>query len=75
MLHKPITTAEVTEAGCLGVAMLAAAACTGETPERIVAQWVRLGAVVEPNPENAAYYDERFGKYLQLYPAVKALAV
>ena len=75
VLHKPITTAEVTEAGCLGVAMLAAAACTGETPERIVAQWVRLGAVVEPNPENAAYYDERFGKYLQLYPAVKALAV
>jgi xylulokinase len=71
VLNKPITTVAVTEAGCLGVAMLARAADTGETLSDIVRTWVKTGAVVEPNAENAAYYQERFAVYVKLYPTLK----
>ncbi len=70
VLNRPISVAEVTEAGCMGAAMLARAADIGEDVASIARQWVRVGEVVEPNPENASIYDERFQDYLRLYPAI-----
>ena len=71
VLNRPITTLAVTEAGCLGVAMLACAAHTGTSPRELVNTWVKTGAAVEPDSHRAAYYGERFAAYRQLYPAMR----
>jgi len=73
VMNKPISTAAVTEAGCLGVAMLARAAETGEDITALAKQWVRISDVVEPDEPHAAYYGERFESYLKLYPALRTL--
>jgi xylulokinase len=73
VLNRPISSLAVTEAGCLGVAMLARIAHTGGDLEGLVREWSRVTEVVEPNPENAAYYESRFPAYLSLYPTLKGL--
>ena len=73
VLNKPISTLQITEAGCLGVAMLAYSAHSGENIAPIVAAWVKPGDTVNPNPEFAASYTEKFELYKKLYPAVKKL--
>ena len=57
VLGRPITTLAVTEAGCLGVAMLACAAVTGASPRELVDTWVETRDAVEPDPARAARYD------------------
>jgi len=71
VLGRPVTTLAVTEAGCLGVAMLACAAASGNRPQQLVGTWVKTDAVVEPDPRRASVYDERFEHYEQLYPSIK----
>ena len=71
VLNRPMTTLEVTEAGCLGVALLACAAHTSASPRDVVNTWVKPGPAVEPDPRRAAHYDERFGAYRELYPAIR----
>jgi xylulokinase len=71
VLGRPITTLAVTEAGCLGAAMLASAADTDDRPQDLAATWVTTTSVVEPNAKRAAAYDERFETYKRLYPAMR----
>ena len=71
VLGRPITTLAVTEAACLGAAMLAAAADQQVSPQDLVDTWVRPTSVVEPAPQRAAVYSERFAAYKELYPAVR----
>lgn len=71
VLNRPITTLAVTEAGCLGVAMLACAAHTGAKPRELVTQWVKTTSVVEPDPRRARCYEDRFEAYRQLYPVIR----
>ncbi len=71
VLGRPVTTLAVTEAGCLGVAMLACAADTGAKPRELAATWVKTTSVVEPDSRRAALYDERFQQYKQLYPVMR----
>lgn len=73
VLNTPITTVEVTEAGCLGCAMLACAAKTGEDVKNIAGRWVKMGRVIEPKPGNAEIYAEKFKRYKTLYPTLKPL--
>lgn len=73
MLHRPITTVEVTEAGCLGMAMLARSADSGIPARDIAAAWVRTGDAIEPDAARAARYDDLFSRYKQLYPAMRDL--
>jgi xylulokinase len=73
VLNRPIARAAVTEAGCMGVAMLARAAHTGADVRDIAADWVRLTDVIEPDPDNAAFYQQRSADYLKLYPTLKSL--
>lgn len=70
VLNRPIGIAETTEAGCMGVAMLAKAAVTGESISKIAREWAGVSDVVEPDPGNAAIYAERFQDYLRLYPTI-----
>ncbi|MFH1919502.1 MAG: FGGY-family carbohydrate kinase [Planctomycetota bacterium] len=71
VLNRPITTLAVTEAGCLGVAMLACAAQTGAEPRELAQTWVQTTSVVEPDPRRASLYTERFGAYKELYPLMR----
>lgn len=73
VLNRPITVVEVTEAGCLGVAMHACAALSGEPVPAIASRWVRPVAAVEPRPDHAVAYGERFTRYRGLYAALKPL--
>ena len=73
VLGKPISRAAVTEAGCMGVAMLAMAADTGASVVNIAKEWAKISVVVEPQPQNSAYYDNQFGIYLDLYKTLKPL--
>ena len=58
----------------LGGAMLAAVAC-GEyaTVEEAAAKIVRVAGSVEPEPELAAKYEEKYRKFAEIYPAVREL--
>ncbi len=71
ILGIPIRKADVTESGCLGAAMLAMAADTGEDLRKIAQELVRLANTIDPNPQNTRVYDEKFNSYLDLYPAMK----
>ena len=71
VLDRPITTLAVTEAGCLGVAMLACAAHAGAAPHELVDTWVQPTSVVEPDPRRASYYAERFAAYKEIYPRMR----
>ncbi|MGQ9575985.1 MAG: FGGY-family carbohydrate kinase [Thermoguttaceae bacterium] len=71
VLGCPITTVAVTEAGCLGAAMLACAAISGTRAQELVAAWVRTTGTIDPDPRRAAIYQERFLRYQDLYPWVR----
>jgi len=73
VLGKPLTTLDVTEAGCLGMAMLAAAAVTSAAVTDLARQWVRPLATVAPRPEWREWYASRFAAYRELYPTLRRL--
>lgn len=68
---KKITTLNVTEAGCLGVAMLVCAADTGRPVDELAADWVKTVSVINPINENKKWYNDRFRMYRNLYKDVK----
>lgn len=78
VLGRPITTLEVTEAGCLGAAMLACAADRSETDGKTILQelattWVKPTSSVEPHAGRASRYAEKFEQYRMLYPALSEI--
>jgi xylulokinase len=75
VLGKPITRVEVTEAACLGAAMLACSAVTEEPIESLAAQWVKTGETIHPDRDNAAFYAERFKLYKNMYPTLRVLKI
>ncbi len=72
--HIPLCVPEVTEAACLGAALLAG---TGAGVYRdlktAVSQTVKIKARVEPNPHTMTLYNERFMTYRKIYPALREL--
>lgn len=73
LLGKPLTCMEVTEAGCLGAAMLAAAADSGRPADQIAEAWIKPGERFEPDPKRSKFYSEQFVRYQQLRPAVRSV--
>jgi xylulokinase len=71
VMGRPIATLAVTEAACLGAALLACAAHRRASPCDLVGTWIQPQSTVDPDPRRAAAYDERFAAYRKLYPAVK----
>ncbi len=71
VLGRPITTLSVTEAACLGVAMLAAAEDQGVSPKQLVETWVKPTSVVDPDARRASVYSDRFASYKELYPTIR----
>ena len=67
----PVTILDVTEAGCLGVAMLAMCAFTKESIISVSKKWINPVSRVIPG--NKEIYDKKFELYKELYPAIKKL--
>jgi xylulokinase len=67
----PLRVPQVTEAACLGAALLAGTAA-GVYPslEAAVAQTVQLERRVEPQPDSVSAYDARYQLYRQVYPTL-----
>ena len=74
MMGQVISTLEVSEAGTVGVAILAGTACgLYGSIEEAVGSLVRKKRVFEPNPSVHAQYQETYQRYLRLYPAMKEI--
>ena len=71
VIGLPVTILAVTEAGCMGVAMLAKAYYTGEDVAGIAGRWVKPVAKVEPQLRE--FYNNKFKTYKKLYPLLKEL--
>ncbi len=69
----PITILDVTEAGCMGVAMLAKAAFTDQSAGEIAKKWVKPVSKVEPKLHD--HYQAKFEIYKKLYLALKHLKI
>lgn len=75
MFKTPVIRLDVTEAPCLGAAMLAGIAIGAYADfEDAVAACVRECERYEPRPDRAAAYDERYQLYRELYPRLADLS-
>jgi xylulokinase len=72
VLGKKITVMNVTEAGCLGVAMLAKAAHDQQNVAKIAQNWVSTVGYRQPDPTFSDVYRAKFYKYRELYAALKS---
>ena len=74
VMNIKVDVIESEEGPALGGAMLAAVAC-GEyaTVEEAAAKLVKVIDTVDPDPELAAKYDERYQQFKEIYPACKPL--
>ncbi len=72
--NTPLRAPRVTEAACLGAALLAGVAAGVYTNlNAAVAQTVSFQQWIEPDCESVAAYERRYRLYQQLYPALIAL--
>jgi xylulokinase len=71
VIGMPVTILDITEAGCMGAAMLAKAYFSGEDVTRIAGDWVK--PVAKAEPELKGFYNNKFNSYKKLYPLVKGL--
>ncbi|HOW40679.1 MAG TPA: FGGY-family carbohydrate kinase [Bacteroidales bacterium] len=67
----PVTILDVTEAGCMGVAMLAKACNDKADVKDIAREWVRPVKRIIPSRQD--YYTDKFNRYKNLYPALKTV--
>ncbi len=71
VIGKPITVPDVTETGCLGVAMLVRSAHTNQDLQQIAYKWIKPVQLIKPSIQ--AGYNKKFDLYKNLYPGVKRL--
>jgi len=74
VFNRPVLIPEVTEAGCLGAALLACATKESRDIESLIVRWVRCGAPILPDPNYATFYSERSALYEQTYFSLRALS-
>ena len=73
---KRVVRTDVTEAVCLGAAMLAGVGVgVYSSPAAAVAATVKLSDIYEPEPLLHARYRERLATYERIYPAIKAIGL
>jgi xylulokinase len=73
VLGMPLTRLEISEAGCLGAAILACASDTGRTAAQITAEWVKPGERFEPVSSNVDRYNGQFDRYKRVRPAMRTV--
>lgn len=72
---KNINILNITEAGCLGAAMLACAACSGKNIYELADKWVQVESHLVPDQKNHHIYRAKFAKYKDLYKAVRNMSI
>jgi xylulokinase len=72
VIGMPITILDVTEAGCMGVAMLAQAEVSKEKVADIAKKWIKPVSKVIPQKND--FYNNKFSHYKKLYPVIKYLS-
>jgi xylulokinase len=76
VLGLPLELTAVEEGSAYGAALLAGVqAGVWATPGEAAAACVRVRATVEPDPAWQRVYDEQYGRFRSLYPALKTLEV
>ncbi len=74
VMNIKVDVIESEEGPALGGAMLAAVACGEyESVEAAAEKLVKVVDTVEPTPEIAAKYEERYQQFKEIYPACKPL--
>ena len=74
VLNIPLDIPQTEEGPGYGGAMLAMVGCgVYESVKTCAAQLVRVSETVEPDPEIAARYEERYRQFKEIYPGMKAL--
>jgi xylulokinase len=69
VIGMPVVVPEVTEAGCIGVAMLARAYHSNLKVGDIAKKWIRTVTRIEP--KNTDHYNSKFQQYKKLYHVLK----
>jgi xylulokinase len=72
---KKMKTLGITEAGCLGVAMLACAADLGISVRELTDKWIQPLAEIYPQEKNSDFYDEKFSHYKDLFFQVQKIRI
>ena len=72
IFNRPVSSLSVSEAACLGAALLAGVA-VGEygSLEEAVGRAIRVQETYEPDRAEAAAYEERYQLYREIYPAFR----
>jgi xylulokinase len=73
VIGMPITVLDVTEAGCMGVAMLVRAVHIKQDVSEITRAWIKPVSQVKPRFND--FYNKKFGSYKNLYPALKNISI
>jgi xylulokinase len=73
VLGRPVAALNVREAGCLGGAMLAAAAVSGNDIATVQAAMKPQAVDIDPRPMHSAHYDEQYTRYATLYQTLRDL--
>jgi xylulokinase len=73
ILDQPFIRPRVTEAGCLGAAMMAAVGSAQFTSyDEAASAMITLDHTFEPDPRNVPLYQEQYQKYIQLWPLLRS---
>jgi xylulokinase len=72
VLDTPITILDITEAGCLGTALLARSAVSGEPMSELAEKWIRPVQTLQPHPARADHYAELLERYRTLYQTIRS---
>ncbi len=67
ILGVPLTTMRVTEATCMGAALLAGGGAGFFDPAKMSRKWARPIRTFRPRPKHTAFYEERFALYKRIY--------
>ena len=70
ILGIPLTTMQVSEATCMGAALLAGSAIGAFDPKVMSAQWAKPIRTFTPRRKNRQLYDDRFEVYKDIYASL-----
>jgi xylulokinase len=70
ILGIPLTTMQVSEATCMGAAMLAGQGLGALDPADAQSKWAAPIRTFDPRKQNAALYEDRFALYKELYDSL-----
>lgn len=75
VLGRELQVTDTVEAGCAGAALLARTAATRESGLILAKRWARVMGIYRPDPERWEFYQDKFTRYRDVYPALAQLRI